>query len=370
MRSRRRSLVPGVPATTRVGASSSASPSTARSSSTAAAASATSTSPTRRGARSRPTAPTPCSCATPGPATATSTGTDDRGRRTPGWWEGVVGPGLRPRHRPLLRRVRQRARRLPGLDRARRRPIPTTAGPTGRASRSSRSATWCGRSGRWPTTSASARGSASSAGRWAGCRRSSGRSCSPSGWRRSSRSAPAPRPPRSRSRGRPSAGGPSASTRAGAAATTTTPRPATGPHEGLAIARMIAQVTFRCDDVFTDRFGRALADADAEPLDLWQRFEVERYLDYHGDKLVRRFDANSLPRAGQGDGPPRRRPGPGEPRPPRWPASRCPSLSIGIWSDMLYPVVPAAPDGRAGQRRRRAGRRTSRSTRPTATTPS
>ena len=26
---------------------------------------------------------------------------------------------------------------------------------------------------------------------------------------------------------------------------------------------------------------------------LWQRFQVERYLDYHGTKLTRRFDANS-----------------------------------------------------------------------------
>ena len=47
--------------------------------------------------------------------------------------------------------------------------------------------------------------------------------------------------------------------------------------------------------MFTDRFGRELADGATlrEGLDLWQRFEVERYLDYHGDKLVRRFDTNS-----------------------------------------------------------------------------
>ena len=68
-----------------------------------------------------------------------------------------------------------------------------------------------------------------------------------------------------------------------------------GPWEGLATARMVAQVTFRSDNVFTDRFGRDLADEGQhrDGLDLWQRFEVERYLDYHGDKLVRRFDANS-----------------------------------------------------------------------------
>ena len=58
------------------------------------------------------------------------------------------------------------------------------------------------------------------------------------------------------------------------------------------MARMVAQITFRTDDVFTDRFGREVV----EPLDgftLWQRFQVERYLEYHGDKLARRFDANS-----------------------------------------------------------------------------
>lgn len=68
-----------------------------------------------------------------------------------------------------------------------------------------------------------------------------------------------------------------------------------GPWEGLAVARQVAQVTFRSDNVFTDRFGRGLADGAThhDSLDLWQRFEVERYLEYHGDKLVRRFDANS-----------------------------------------------------------------------------
>jgi homoserine O-acetyltransferase len=71
--------------------------------------------------------------------------------------------------------------------------------------------------------------------------------------------------------------------------------PDDGPWEGLATARMVAQVTFRSDNVFTDRFGRELADGATlhDGLDLWQRFEVERYLDYHGDKLVRRFDTNS-----------------------------------------------------------------------------
>ncbi|MGI8759585.1 MAG: homoserine O-acetyltransferase MetX [Acidimicrobiales bacterium] len=68
--------------------------------------------------------------------------------------------------------------------------------------------------------------------------------------------------------------------------------PGDGPTEGLAIARSIAQITYRSDDVFTDRFGREVV----EPLDgfsLWQRFQVERYLEYHGTKLARRFDANS-----------------------------------------------------------------------------
>ena len=111
-----------------------------------------------------------------------------------------------------------------------------------------------------------------------------------------------------------------------------------GPHEGLKIARQIAQIHYRSDESFTDRFARRLLD----PLDaagsytLAQRFDVEGYLDYHGDKLVRRFDANSYLRLnkamdlhdiGRGRGGPAaalRR-------------VRVPVLVMSIRSDMLYP---------------------------------
>lgn len=68
--------------------------------------------------------------------------------------------------------------------------------------------------------------------------------------------------------------------------------PGGGPHRGLALARALAQITYRTDEVFNDRFGRTEVEELDHP-DLWQRFSVEGYLDYHGLKLVRRFDANS-----------------------------------------------------------------------------
>src|SRR4051794_494996 len=69
--------------------------------------------------------------------------------------------------------------------------------------------------------------------------------------------------------------------------------PGDGPHAGLALARMISQITFRSDDVFTDRFGREPVEPLAGRFEMWQRFQVERYLEYQGSKLSRRFDANS-----------------------------------------------------------------------------
>jgi homoserine O-acetyltransferase/O-succinyltransferase len=113
--------------------------------------------------------------------------------------------------------------------------------------------------------------------------------------------------------------------------------PGDGPHAGLALARQISQVTFRSDDVFTDRFGREPVEPLAGRFEMWQRFQVERYLDYHGVKLARRFDANSyllLSKAmdlhdlerGRGSLSAALR------------RIASPVLSIGITSDILYPA--------------------------------
>ncbi len=65
-----------------------------------------------------------------------------------------------------------------------------------------------------------------------------------------------------------------------------------GPHRGLAVARGIANVTYRSDEIYEQRFGRGLVDPTSV-FALWDRFQVESYLDHHGEKLARRFDANS-----------------------------------------------------------------------------
>ena len=68
--------------------------------------------------------------------------------------------------------------------------------------------------------------------------------------------------------------------------------PGDGPHDGLMLARRIAQIHYRSDQSLHQRFGRATVDR-LDHFNLWDRFQVESYLDYHGQKLARRFDANS-----------------------------------------------------------------------------
>ncbi|MEV7284788.1 homoserine O-acetyltransferase [Streptomyces sp. NPDC093252] len=63
------------------------------------------------------------------------------------------------------------------------------------------------------------------------------------------------------------------------------------PQAGLGVARRIAHVTYRSEPELAARFGRGAQGAE----DPWHggRYRVESYLDHHAGKLARRFDAGS-----------------------------------------------------------------------------
>lgn len=65
-----------------------------------------------------------------------------------------------------------------------------------------------------------------------------------------------------------------------------------GPHRGLALARRMALLNYRTDVELGQRFGRSW-QSDKSPLGHGGRFAVESYLDFHGNKFTRRFDANT-----------------------------------------------------------------------------
>jgi homoserine O-acetyltransferase len=107
-----------------------------------------------------------------------------------------------------------------------------------------------------------------------------------------------------------------------------------GPTDGLTLARRIAQIHYRSDASFEERFGRSLVDR-LDKFNLWDRFQIESYLDYHGSKLARRFDANSylllnkamdLHDIGRDRGGIKGALG----------RVKCPTLVVSINSDMLY----------------------------------
>jgi homoserine O-acetyltransferase/O-succinyltransferase len=109
----------------------------------------------------------------------------------------------------------------------------------------------------------------------------------------------------------------------------------TFPTQGLAIARMAAMTTYHSRESMALRFGRNPATRPTIYPSFGPTFDVEGYLHYHGQALVRRFDANSylyLTRAmdlydvGR-DG--------GE---ERWLSGiEAPVLLLGIRSDWLFP---------------------------------
>ncbi|UOQ89749.1 homoserine O-acetyltransferase [Agromyces endophyticus] len=65
-----------------------------------------------------------------------------------------------------------------------------------------------------------------------------------------------------------------------------------GPTRGLALARRMAMLNYRTAAELNDRFERSW-QSELDPLGGEGRFAVESYLDFHGNKFTRRFDANS-----------------------------------------------------------------------------
>jgi homoserine O-acetyltransferase len=108
------------------------------------------------------------------------------------------------------------------------------------------------------------------------------------------------------------------------------------PHRGLKVARGIGTITYRSGPEWQNRFGRARPD---EPPRLDEDFQVETYLAHQGEKFCLQYDANSylyISKAmdlfdlnpevgGSADG-------------PTIEDIRCPSLVIGVTSDILFPV--------------------------------
>lgn len=67
------------------------------------------------------------------------------------------------------------------------------------------------------------------------------------------------------------------------------------PRFGLALARMIAHITYLSEQSIEMKFGRKLQHSDVLAYDLRKEteFQIESYLHYQGTQFVERFDANS-----------------------------------------------------------------------------
>ncbi|HEU0257770.1 MAG TPA: homoserine O-acetyltransferase [Microbacteriaceae bacterium] len=110
-----------------------------------------------------------------------------------------------------------------------------------------------------------------------------------------------------------------------------------GPHRGLATARRMALLEYRSSHELNARFERGW-QSHLSPLGHGGRFAIESYLDFHGNKFTRRFDANSyitLVEAMNSHDVARDRGSVAR----ALAAARCPSLVVGIDTDRLFPVA-------------------------------
>jgi homoserine O-acetyltransferase len=113
-------------------------------------------------------------------------------------------------------------------------------------------------------------------------------------------------------------------------------KPGFGPHRGLALARRMALLNYRSPQELNERFGRTW-QSQVSPLTEHGKYAVESYLDFHGNKFVRRFDANSyitLVSAMNSHDVGRDR----ESVVSALHQIKCPTLVLGIENDRLFPL--------------------------------
>ncbi len=65
------------------------------------------------------------------------------------------------------------------------------------------------------------------------------------------------------------------------------------PNSGLAIARMLAHITYLSSEILREKFDRKLQNKESYSFDFNIDFQIESYLQHQGLSFVRRFDANS-----------------------------------------------------------------------------
>jgi homoserine O-acetyltransferase len=67
-----------------------------------------------------------------------------------------------------------------------------------------------------------------------------------------------------------------------------------GPKAGLALARAIAMISYKSEELFAERFARNHNRNGEDPLRSFAgRYDIGGYLDYQGETFTRRFDANA-----------------------------------------------------------------------------
>jgi len=107
------------------------------------------------------------------------------------------------------------------------------------------------------------------------------------------------------------------------------------PHRGLKLAREIGTITYRSGPEWEERFGRERTREGHPTLEA--DFQIESYLEHQGEKFCLQYDPNSylyiskamdlFDLSAPHDG-----------GPPLLANVRCPTLVIGVCSDLLFPV--------------------------------